>query len=253
MNENMIHNDEIEIDLLALMHALLRKWWLILITGVLGAGIMLAVTMFLITPMYESSAMLYILNKTTSVTSMADIQIGSALSSDFKVIATSKPVIDGVIEKIKEEDGMSLTRKEIEDALHVSNIEDTRLLLITVEHENPETACLIANAVADVTASQMAQIMNTDPPTMAERAEVAKNPVSPNLLVNVALGFIGGVLLICLLLLLAFLMDDNIKTEEEIEKYLGAPTLVMLPYVSERERKRSKAVKKKEAKNVNAK
>ena len=94
MNENLIQNEEIEIDILELFHALFKKWWLILIGGLTGAFVMGTITQFLITPQYESSAMLYVINKTTTVTTMADIQIGSALSSDFAVIATSKPVID---------------------------------------------------------------------------------------------------------------------------------------------------------------
>ena len=142
--------DEIEIDLLDLVQALLRKWWLIGGAAVIGAFIMAVVTMFFITPMYKSSAMLYVLNKTTTITSVADFQIGNALSADFQVIATSKPVIDGAIAKIQEEDGITLTRKEVAGALEVSNKEDTRLLVIDVIHEDPEIACKIRSGRAHV-------------------------------------------------------------------------------------------------------
>ena len=100
---NKEYDDEIEIDLGALFQCLLKKWWLIVICALIGAGLALGSTILLITPKYQSSAMLYILNKTTSVTSLADIQIGSALTADFEVIATSKPVIDGAIETLKKE------------------------------------------------------------------------------------------------------------------------------------------------------
>lgn len=246
MNENTIQNDEVEIDLLELVHALLRKWWMILIGGIVGGVAMFLVTSFLITPMYESSAMLYILNKTTSVTSMADIQIGSALSSDFQVIATSKPVIDSAIQKIEQEQGRKFTRKEITDSLTVSNIDDTRLLKISVEHADPEVACMIANAVADATASQMAEIMKSDPPTLAEKAEVSKLPVSPSLMKNTVLGILIGVLVVCGVLIVLFLMNDHIKTEEDVEKYLGVPTIVTLPYTSAKDRKKEVTIKRKE-------
>ena len=106
-------DDEIEIDLLALFRVLLRNWWLIAICAVIGASAAIAVTILLITPQYQSKAMLYVLNKTTSVTSLADIQIGSELTKDFEVIAKSKSVIDGAIENIKKEEGKSFTREEI--------------------------------------------------------------------------------------------------------------------------------------------
>ena len=161
MNENLIQNEVIEIDLLELFHALLKKWWLILIGGMIGAIIMGAITQFMITPLYESSAMLYVLNKTTSVTTMADIQIGSALSSDFEVIAKSKPVIDTAIKQLEEETGKKYTRKNITDALEVHNIDDTRLLKITITHEDSQIASDMANAVAEAASSQMAEIMKT--------------------------------------------------------------------------------------------
>lgn len=246
MNENVMQNDEIEIDLLELLYVLLRKWWLILIGALAGAIAMMLVTSQLLTPMYESQAMLYILNKTTSVTSLADIQIGSAVSQDFAVIATSKPVIDGAIKKLEAEYGKTFTRGNISSALKVSNIEDTRILCITVTSDNPEDACAIANAVAETTASQMAQIMKSDPPTMVEEAEVSSAPISPNIVKNITLGFVGAAILICVVLIVRFLMDDSIKNEEEISKYLGVSTLATIPYISGKDRKRAELKQQKE-------
>lgn len=245
MNENIMQNEEIEIDLLELFHMLLRKWWLILTGALAGAMAMFVITAWILTPMYESSAMLYILNKTTSVTSLADIQIGTALSEDFKVIATSKPVIDTAIETIKKTEGSNFTRKEIIDALTITNMEDTRILHISVESDNPEYACVIANAVADATAKQMAEIMKSDAPTIVERAEVSEEPVSPSMLKNVILGFVGAGFVVCAVLVVLFLLNDNIKTEEDVEKYLGVPTLATIPYISGKDRKKEELAKQK--------
>ena len=80
---NAIQNEEQEIDLLELFHALRRKWYMLLaalLVFALAAG---AGTKLLITPQYQSSAMIYILTKTTSVTSLADLQIGSQLTIEY--------------------------------------------------------------------------------------------------------------------------------------------------------------------------
>lgn len=249
MNENTVQRNEgVNINLFELWYMLWRKWWLILLSAVIGGAAMWAVTTRLITPMYESKATLYILNKTTSITSMADIQVGSELSSDFKVIATSKPVLDGAIEEIEDEEGLHFTRSEILENLTVATISDTRLLVITVQHEDPEIACIIANAVAEVTASRMAEITKSEPPTMAEWAEAAKKPVSPNLIKNVMLGSVAVAILMCLLLLAIYIADDNIKTEEDVARYLDAPTLANISYIGEKERKKTAKEKRKEKK-----
>ena len=221
MNENLIQNEEIEIDLLELFYALLKKWWLIFVGGTIGALVMGLVTQFLITPQYESSAMLYVLNKTTTVTTMADIQIGSALSSDFAVIATSKPVIDTAIKQLEEETGNRYTRKDITTALRVHNIDDTRLLKITITHEDPQVASDMANAIA-------------------EWAEPSEKPASPSLLKNVVLGFLLVAVVICAFIVVLCILNDSIKTEDDINKYLGVPTLATIPYTS------GKSIKKKE-------
>ena len=55
---NKEYDDEIEIDLGALFQCLLKKWWLIVICALIGAGLALGSTILLITPKYQSSAML---------------------------------------------------------------------------------------------------------------------------------------------------------------------------------------------------
>lgn len=245
MSKNTTQNNGVvEINVFELGYMLLQKWWMILISALIGGVVMWAVTSFLITPMYESSATLYILNKTTSLTSIADIQIGNALSSDFQVIATSKPVLDGAIEQIKDENGMKFTRTQILSGLSVSTIEDTRLLVIKVKHEDPVVACVIANAVAETTATRMAEVTKSEPPTMAEWAEVSKRPVSPSMIKNVAVGVLGAALLMMAFLAIIFISDDNIKTEEDVERYLEAPTLANISYIDDRERQKKESIKK---------
>lgn len=239
MNKNREFEDEIEIDLGALLHVLLRKWWLIAICAFMGGIIALGITAGLLTPKYQSNALLYILNKTTSVTSLADIQIGTELTADFEVIATSKPVIDAAIERIKEEDGKSFTRKEILKMLQVSNKSGTRILTISATSANPQDACIVANAVAGETADRMADIMKADPPTTVEPAEVSEKPVSPSMKKNTAIGFLVGIVLVCAVLVIRFMLNDNIQTEEDVEKYLGLPTLATIPYVKSREKEKA--------------
>mgnify|MGYP002783389529 CR=1 FL=1 len=243
---NKEYDDEMEIDLGALFHVLIRKWWLIAICAIMGGVIALGGTALLITPKYESKAQLYILNKTTSVTSLADIQIGSELTADFEVIATSKPVIDAAIERIKEEEDKTFSRKEILDVLTVVNKSGTRILEVKAIDENPADACIIANAVAEETADR---IMKSDPPTTVESAEVSEKPVSPSLLKNTAIGILLGILLVCGVLTVRFIINDNIKTEEDVEKYLGLSTLAIVPYVKGKDKKKDELRKLKEADN----
>lgn len=228
MNDNHIKEED-TIDLLELFYVLLRKWWLILLVGILGAAIAFSYTYFLVEPLYESKSMLYILNKTTSVTSMADLQIGTELTADFEVIALSNPVLDRAAEQIKKKEGKAFTRNQIKGMLTVANEADTRILTISAISANPEDACMVANAVAEQTATRMAEIMKSDAPTTVQSAEIAKTPISPNKMKNTIMGFLAGAVLLCAVLVIQYLVNDNIRTEEDVEKYLGVSTILVLP------------------------
>lgn len=222
-------NDEIEIDLVSLIRVLIRKWWMFVVGGVITGLLAFIATQVLLTPQYQSQAMLYILSKTTSIASFSDLQLSSELTADFEVIATSNPVIDAAVERVKEEDGIVLTRKDIKDMIAVSNRADTRILVLTATDPDPARACSVANAVAAETADQMAYIMKSDPPTTVEAAEVSAEQVSPSVMKNTAIGILLGLILVGMYLVIVFIKNDNIKTQEDVEKYLGMSTLAVIP------------------------
>ena len=56
-------DDEMEIDLRELFFVLLHRWWIILLAGIVCAGIAGVYTKTMITPMYKSSSKIYILRK----------------------------------------------------------------------------------------------------------------------------------------------------------------------------------------------
>lgn len=218
-------NEEMEIDLLELFHAMLQKAWLIVLLLVLGASIALGVTKFLITPMYSASSQIYILTKTTSVTSLADIQMGAQLTSDFAVLAKSRPVVENVIDALD----LDCTYEELVRQITTENPSGTRILKITVLHEDPEMAKKIANAFGEETAERVAYIMTTDKPRVVEEAVTPKAPSSPSVMKNTMLGGMLGAVLAMGIIVLLYLMNDTIQTEEDVRKYLQLHTLAAIP------------------------
>ena len=63
------------------------------------------------------------------------------------------------------------------------------------------------------------------------------------------LGGILGVLVVAAIAILSHLLNDTVRTEEDVEKYLGLSTLAMIP-LNENEAKKRKKRKKKAAKQA---
>ena len=218
-------DDEMEIDLLELFQVLLQKAWAIILCMVIGAGLAFGGTKMLLTPKYSASSQIYILTKTTSVTSLADIQMGAQLTVDFEVLAKSRPVVEEVIDELN----LDYTYEELVEMITTLNPSDTRILKMTVENEDPNLAKEIANAMAEVTAERVAYIMTTDKPKIVEEAVTPEKPSSPSTVKNTALGGILGAVLAMGIIVIIYLMNDTIQTEEDVRKYLDLNTLAALP------------------------
>lgn len=229
-NNTPYENDEIEIDLLELFLALKRKFWIILFITILGGGIAGAFSKFVITPQYKSTAMVYILSKETTLTSLADLQIGSQLTKDYSVIVTSRPVLEDVVEKLElNVIDPEFTYKDLEEKITIENPKDTRILSITAEDPDPQMAKAIADAVAETSSSYIGDIMEMIPPKMIEDGEVPLEKSSPSNSKNALIGALGGFVLVCGIIVMEVLMNDTIRTEDDVDKYLGLTVLAMVP------------------------
>ena len=248
MNENQnLSRDEVEIDLLELLMAL-RARILLLLASAFGAGIVAALfTHFLITPIYSSTSVLYILSSSTSLTSLADIQVGTQLTSDYEQLIQGRPIVEGVIEELN----LNRTYEQVLRQTTITNPSNTRIIKIKISDADPVLAKDMADAFAEVSKEQLSAIMKTDEPSIAQYAVVAEHPDSPSLVKNTLMGAFLGLFLAAAFVIVSFLLDDTVTTPEDVEKYLGLNTLASIPMKEEEEeaiRKRKKKNKKNQQK-----
>lgn len=225
MEKKFDDDDEIEIDLLELFYALRHRWWAILLALIIGGGAAGLYTKKLVSPIYESTSMVYVLSKETTLASLADLQIGSQLTKDYSVIIKSRPVLEEVIEK----QNLDMTTDDLEKMITIDNPKDTRILSITVSDIEPMRAKSIVDEVTKAASNYIGDIMEMVPPKVIEDGIVAVRPSSPSVKKNAALGGLGLAVLVSGLICLKTILDDTIKSEEDIEKYLGLSVLAVIP------------------------
>ena len=156
---------------------------------------------------------------------MVDLQVSSALTSDYMVLVKSRPVINKVISNLE----LDMTYEELCDMISVANPSDTRILTITVKNQDPEMAKTLVDELTQVMVKRTAEIMDTTEPSIVEGGTVSVNPVSPNLKKNIAIGAILGGLLAAAWVVITVLLNDSIKNAEDVERYLGLNTLGTIP------------------------
>ena len=223
-------DDVIEIDLKEIFGVLWNKAWLILLCGIIAGALGFCYSHFMITPQYQSTTKVYILSKQNegNVT-YTDLQMGTQLTKDYKVLITSRDVLENVIENCE----LDEKYKSLADRVTVENISDTRIIAITVEDPDPVMAQTLANEIRDVAADHIKDVMDIEAVNVAEEANLPENPSSPSVMKWTALGIMAGVCLCAGVILLRFLLDDTIKTSEDVERYLGLSTLAMIPIMED--------------------
>lgn len=218
-------NEEIELDFIDIFYLLKSRLWIILLSAMLLAATAGSISHYLLTPIYTSSTKLYILTKSTSITSLADIQLGTQLTQDYMVLIKSRPVVTNVIDNL----GLNMTYEQLSELIDVSNPSNTRILEIKADYPDATVAKQIVDEFAKVSVSQIATIMDTKEPTIVEEGYASTQPSSPNTVKNTVIGGIIGAFLAAGIIVLLHLMNDTIRDSEDIEKYLGLTTIGLIP------------------------
>lgn len=239
------NRDEIEIDVKELFMFIMSKFFIILFVGILGAMATFAYTKLMVTPQYTSSTEVYILNKPdTDNLTTSDLAFASYLALDYQELIVSAPVLKEVIQKLN----LNMTTKTLASHISVALKENTRIIKITVSSESPQLSKSIADTVRDAVNEKTKDVMGgIEAVNPIDEASLPDGPSSPNVMKNTAIGFLGGAFVVIIILVIMFILDDTIKTQEDIEKYLNLSVLAAIPYQSSSDvDKKKKGKKRKE-------
>ena len=215
----------IEIDVLSLLRTIWRKKFLILLTAILTTGLAFAYSAFLVTPQYDSTTRLYVVNQSSdngAVITTQDLQAGSFLVKDYKEIILSQDVLKNVTTTLGITD-------DIKEKITVNIPVDTRILSITVRDSDPNQAATIANTLRDEAAKKIIEVTKVSDVTTLEAAVPAEKPSTPQTKRNLVLGFIVGAFLATALVLVLEVLDDRVKRPQDIEEGLGMTLLGIVP------------------------
>jgi capsular polysaccharide biosynthesis protein len=234
------NNDAIEIDLKELFHVLVKKLWFIVIAAIIVSAAIGCINLFVVTPVYTSTTKLYVINRQdeTKIT-YSDLQTGTQITQDYMVLVTSRPVLEQVIKNTN----VNMTPDELNAMISIINPEGTRILEISVTDYDPMLAKKLADAIADVSAEQLVNIMEIEKVNVVEYGNLPGEADSNNLAQSFIMGALLGILVSSAAIIIIHMMNDNIRTSDDIERYLGITTLGMIPLVDESNRRKRRLKK----------
>ena len=215
-----------EIDLVELFFALLHNWKLLLIGLIMGSVILAGYYGMFVQPIFKATTELYITNS-DSIISLQDLQMGTALTEDYKAIIISRTVLNKVIEDLK----LNMDYRQLRRLISVSNPTGTHIISTSVTTTNRDNSRIIANELLNVSIERLYQVIGTSEPTIIDYSEAeAVENVTPSMLTYIMRGGLIGLLLVAAFITLRVSMDTTLKTEEDVERYLKLPLLSSVPF-----------------------
>jgi Capsular polysaccharide biosynthesis protein len=228
MDERRVNNqqEDVDIDLWEIVQLLWAKLGIILICCVACATVAFAITSIFITPKYESVTKMYVLTKQDEGNlTQGDMQTSTYVTKDYAELIKSRTVTEAVVTEL----GLSITGVELLDKIDVLIPTDTRIVGIRVRDEDPYKAAEIANAMREASGKHIQEVMEIEAVNMVEDANVPRRPTSPNVLRNALIGGAVGLFLSVAIIIIMNLLNDDIRTEEDIKKYLDISVLGTIP------------------------
>ena len=222
-----MENTEYEIDLREIFDMLKKRWLMIFsmtAVAVIATGI---ISFFVMTPIYESSSTLLVNYKQNQETVMTinDLTMSQKLVNTYSEIIKSRSVAEAVLQKLD----LDLTPDQLSSKITVSKVNDTEIIRVKVQDEDPAMAALIANTVSEAFKKEVKSIMTVDNVSTIDTAVAPENPVKPNKLMNVAIAGVLGVMVSVGLVFVLEFLDRTYKTPTDVERHLGLPIIGAIP------------------------
>lgn len=215
-------------DVAQFLRALRAHWLLVLILVTFG-GALAGTYSWLQTPLYRTTAQLFISISGGGDTGAADLNQGGTFAERRVRSYTNMVDSPDVTAKVINDLALPYTTEELARNVTASSPLNTVLLNITVIDPSPERARDIANAIAvefthyitDLE-TPTGDLVSPVKATVTKPAVLPRAPISPNTKLNVALGIIVGLAAGGVIAALRFKLDKTIHGRREITEVADA-------------------------------
>ena len=206
-----------------------KKLWIIVTSALVCGLISGLVSFFALTPIYQANTSLIVNkevgNKVTEMTTTDDLNYVQKLAITYGEIIKSRAVITPTIEKLD----LNMTYEELASAVSVTNVSDTQIIKISVQHKNPKVAMKICNTIPSIFSEEVQRIVKASGVEVIDKAILPTNPIKPNKKMNVLIAMVLGAMVSVFIIFLIEALNTKIKEPKDIEEKLGIPVFGVVP------------------------
>lgn len=233
-----MEEEYVTIDLQEIFNLLLKKiGWIILCAAICGiAGFV--VNWYVFKPVYQADSMLIVNTRDEQNVLITNDQINSArqLVNTYEVILKSDTVLEQVRNALISREMISangLPVNSLKGKITVTPVNSTQVMRVSAQDQNPELAMAMVDELLTVAPSIIIRTVKAGSVEIVSFPKLQEKPVSPKKMRNLVLCIGGGAVAAAAFFIIRDLLDNTVKTDEDIRKKLGLAVLGVIPKVRE--------------------
>ncbi|MDD6363524.1 MAG: Wzz/FepE/Etk N-terminal domain-containing protein [Lachnospiraceae bacterium] len=225
--------DATTIDLVEVFQVIWHWLWLIVLVALACGTAAYAFSKFVLPEEFESTTKIYVLDKsgaggTNSQSTYSDLQVGMQLTKDYVELIKSRTVLEAVMKDNHLD--QTYTYEQFAETVNVQTPADTRIVTITVTNHDPALAQKLADDIRKRSGELIINTMQIDAVNTYEKANYPDRKSAPSCGRWAVVAALIGALAVSAIVIVRYLLDDTIKTSDDVEKYLGLSNLAMIPF-----------------------
>lgn len=207
-----------EINIFELVHLLIRKLWILVISALVCAGLTFCYSFFSLTPLYTSSATIYINN--SSVTSYenkissSDLSAAESLVNNVVAIIKSRSVINLVYEDL----GRTVKQDALKNMLKAEVEVNTVMVKISIECDDPNDAKKIATSFVKCSQSRIEEIIVNSGVKVVDEPTLPKTTSFPDHKTYIILGLLAGFVVSAIAVVIIDILDTRIDSAQDFQE-----------------------------------
>lgn len=221
-----------ELDLKELFLMFWNKKLEIILITLMFVAVGIGYSYFFVKPEYTSTTSLVLAQSSSSgqtgdgAISATDLTMNSKLVSTYSELIKRKAILGQVCENLNIPKS---NIQELRGKIKVNSAKNTEIIEISVTNKDPNIAAAIANEIAKVFGEKIVEIYNISNVYLLDRAEANAVPSNINHMKDVVIFAFIGLVIAAVYVLIANMLDNTIKTEQDVEATTELLVLSSIP------------------------
>lgn len=221
-----------ELDLKELFFMFWNKKLEIILITLMFVAVGIGYSYFFVKPEYTSTTSLVLAQSSSSgqtgdgAISATDLTMNSKLVSTYSELIKRKAILGQVCENLNIPDS---NIQELRGKIKVNSAKNTEIIEISVTNKDPNKAAAIANEIVKVFGEKIVEIYNISNVYLLDRAKANAVPSNINHMKDVVIFAFIGLVIAAVYVLIANMLDNTIKTEQDVEATTELLVLSSIP------------------------